>query len=127
MHLSVHRRLGRHVRGAADCSEKGVEGGHHFALRLVVALLADFFALALAPYALWAAFSQTCRLCLLCFLRQALRALASFSARICAAVFGFGGGGGEGFRFPGPENVALAGAPKVPGCGAGGALHASPF
>jgi hypothetical protein len=35
--------------------------------------------------------------------------------------------GGEDCRLPDPENVALAGAPKIPGCNAGAALHESPL
>jgi hypothetical protein len=51
------------------------------------------------------------------FVRHAFSALASF----CAPVRGFGlafgvSGGG---RLPGPENVALAGAPKIGGAASG--------
>lgn len=50
--------------------------------------------------------------------RQAFSAFAS----LCAPVRGFGlafGVVGDGTRFPAPENVALAGAPKTGGAAGG--------
>jgi hypothetical protein len=93
----------------------------------LIALLAvlDFFALAFLAYVLRAAFSHACRLCLFFFFLQALRALLSFSMRICSAVFRFTAAGG-GAGLPGPLKVALAGAPKIDGCGVGAALQESP-
>ena len=68
------------------------------------------------------------RLPLALSLWQAFKALVSSFALTCAAV-GFAGGAAGGdvsvVRLPGPENVALAGAPKTDGCGAGAARQAS--
>jgi hypothetical protein len=50
--------------------------------------------------------------------RHAFSARASFSALICVALFGLAGV--EGARFPGPENVRLAGGAIAGAGGAGG-------
>jgi hypothetical protein len=60
------------------------------------------------------------------FLRQAFNAAASFCARVFGLDFGATTGAVEGAGLPAPLNVALAGAPKIDGCGEGAALHDSP-
>ena len=68
----------------------------------------------LAPYALRARFSHATRLAFTCFLRHAFNALASFSARTCAALLPFtttGVAGGGGAKLPSPLNISLTGTP----------------
>ena len=95
----------------------------YFTRRLPAARLAlAFFALA-GPYFLRALASQLARLCRLLILRHAFSAFASLAALICAAVGFAGGGGGAGTMLPIPEKVALAGKPKISGCGVGAGLQ----
>lgn len=59
------------------------------------------------------------------FFLHPFSASASFCARVRGFALGFDAITGWGAELPEPENVALAGALKIDGCGADGALHAS--
>jgi hypothetical protein len=57
---------------------------------------------------------------------QPFNARASFCARVNDLGLTAGGEEDDPTTFPTPTNVALAGAPKIDGCGDGAALHESP-
>ena len=85
---------GRRRRGAANNTRTPTTATnvktltfHYLTLRSLLALFACFA----VPNCLWACFSHFVRLVFFLSFLQAFSALASFSALICAAVFGLGG------------------------------------